>query len=406
MGGDDQRDDDAATLREVVDLVHRHLGLDAVGIVEVRGDRGVVRAWAGRPGLSEGAVNEMGPRSYPGLVLSGAVPALIEDARNEPLVADLPLTRFLGVRSYVGVPLLLSDGRPYGVLAGVSCAPATRPTARDVTFMEMLGELIRKSLDRGRHVEDVRTHLQDIISNERLAIAYQPIVDLASGHCLGAEALARFPGSMRTDEMFQAATEVALGVDLESLAVSKAWGALGVLADNQFLAVNVSPEALLTLAPRADARHEVALDRVVVELTEHSLVDSYELLRRLLAPLKERGLRLAVDDAGAGYASLRHVVELRPDFIKVDVSLVRGVADDPVRQITIKSIATLAEELGATLIAEGVEEVKDLEAIRALGVGAVQGYLLDRPSTDPADLERWSGTRAAATARSRRLRVV
>jgi hypothetical protein len=123
---------------------------------------------------------------------------------------------------------------------------------------------------------------------------------------------------------------------------------------------------------------------VVLEITEHAAVADYELLERALAPHRASGLRLAVDDAGAGYASFRHVLRLQPEFIKIDLSLVRDIHLDPVRQALTSSLLAVARTGGAQLVAEGVETQDELDTLARLGVTLVQGYLLGRPTADPA----------------------
>jgi EAL domain-containing protein (putative c-di-GMP-specific phosphodiesterase class I) len=194
-------------------------------------------------------------------------------------------------------------------------------------------------------------------------------------------------------------------MELERLVVSHAWKVLPLLGPGQFLALNLAPDALLELAARASLRDDLPLDQLVVEITEHSVVDCYETLHRELNPLRERGLRIAVDDAGAGYASLRHILELRPDFIKVDRSLIDGVAGDHTRQVAVRAFLSLALDLGARMVAEGVERPEDLQMARELGAHAAQGYLLGRPTTRAEEFSRWIGPqprRGAAASRSRK----
>jgi EAL domain-containing protein (putative c-di-GMP-specific phosphodiesterase class I) len=164
------------------------------------------------------------------------------------------------------------------------------------------------------------------------------------------------------------------------------------LRPGQFLALNLSPEALVELAHRANLREDLPLGQLVIEVTEHSVVDSYAALHRELGPLRARGLRIAVDDAGAGYASLRHVLELRPDFIKVDRSLIHGISDDHARRVAVSAFLSLALDLGATVVAEGVEREADLTTVGELGLHAVQGFLLGRPTSDQRVLSQWIGS--------------
>ena len=229
-------------------------------------------------------------------------------------------------------------------------------------------------------------------------VAYQPVFDLLDGRCVGLEALARFSDQFAGPaETFAAAHRIGLGADLEHAVMRRACNIASSLAPGQFLALNASPEALLRLARRAGGSEDLPWPRIVVEVTEHSAVEAYAALQEALWPLRRRGLRIAVDDAGAGYASLRHVLELRPDFIKLDRWLIDGVAGDAGRHAAVSAFVALAGELGSKVIGEGVERPEDLEALRELGLSAAQGYLLGRPSTDRDVVLGWcDGTGTSA----------
>jgi EAL domain-containing protein (putative c-di-GMP-specific phosphodiesterase class I) len=378
-------------LDRVSALVQRHLELDLVYVTEVRDGVLVLRAWAGDAAPAAAAVGAELPAqgTYSRLLLDGTLPGVIPDTGSQRGGADVPTVRG-GVGAFLGVPLRLSDGSLYGTLCGIKHRPDHSLGARDERFMRMLAELVVGDLDEQRRVETLSGGLSDLIEGERVDIACQPIVHLPSGRCIGVEALSRFPAPFsRPDLTFAAAGEVGLGLELERLAVRKAWELLPVLGGGQFLSINLSPGALVELAGRAIGRADLPLPSLVVEVTEHAVVARYDELRKVLTPLRELGLRIAVDDVGAGYASLHHVLELRPDFIKVDTSLVQGVADDSVLRATISSIEVMSSALGATIIAEGVETARDLAALRELGVQAAQGYLLGRPSTDREQLGGW-----------------
>jgi EAL domain-containing protein (putative c-di-GMP-specific phosphodiesterase class I) len=128
----------------------------------------------------------------------------------------------------------------------------------------------------------------------------------------------------------------------------------------------------------------------VLELTEHQAVVSYAAVRERLAPLRAKGLKLAIDDTGAGFASLRHVVELRPDIIKVDRSLVTSIDTDRARRSVVTTFVLLALDIGATVIAEGVETPSELATVSSLGVDEAQGFLLARPTSNPLAWARWT----------------
>ncbi len=378
-------------LTRVVELAQRHLGLDLVYIAELTSGSLVFRAVAGDRrsfgGKLPGDIPAHG--TYSQLLVTGNIPNVIPDTKGDSRLAELAVPWDVGIGAYIGVPLRLSDGALYGTLCGVDHGPDPTLGDRDVAFMTILAELLAYDLDQQRQQRQLHGALTELIETEDIEIAFQPIVDLRSGACLGVEALSRFPEPFDSPEqLFADADGVGLSLELERLAIREAWHGLESLHPEQFLAFNVSPDALLELGRRAQLRTDLPLSQLVVEVTEQSVVRSYDDLRNAVAPLRAQGLRVAVDDAGAGYASLQHIVELRPDFIKVDRSLVHGVADDHARQVAVGAFVLLSADLGATVIAEGVERPCDLSALCELGVQAAQGYLLGRASTqrDLSDL--------------------
>jgi len=170
--------------------------------------------------------------------------------------------------------------------------------------------------------------IQRVLDGEdALAMVFQRIVDLRAGTTVGYEALARFAGepSRPPDLWFRDAAEVGLGLELERLAVCKALERLPSLAPELFLSVNSSPE-LVASAGFLTALEGAATDRIVVEITEHAPVHDYPRLARALDVLRDRGVGVAIDDAGAGFASLRHILELAPTFIKLDISITRDIS--------------------------------------------------------------------------------
>ena len=160
-------------------------------------------------------------------------------------------------------------------------------------------------------------------------------------------------------------------------------------AGGGFLSLNVSP-AVAASPGLARALEGRRLDDLVLEVTEHERVEDYPALLRHLAPLRAAGLRIAVDDAGAGFASMRHVLALAPEFIKLDMSLIRDVHRDPTRRALAAALTTFAQQTGADVVAEGIETAAELRCLQQLGVSHGQGYHLGRPR--PSDT-------AAGTAR-------
>ena len=389
------RDNGRAGLDRAVELARRHLELDVAFVAELTDGRQIYRAVAGDAAsfgipLGDGVPAEV---TYCHRLLNGEIPNVIQDTSKEAAVADLASTREAPIGAYIGVPLRLSDESLYGTFCCLSHEPDPTLNGRELRFMSMVGELIVEDLDEEHRIRRLRAAIEQLIETQGVEVAYQPIIDLRTERCVGLEALARFPSPFsKAAETLAASADVGLGLELERLLATRAWDMFDRLGPGQFLAINLTPSALLELARHMNEREQCRSTRLVVEVTEHAAVDSYAALRDALAPLRQRGLRIAVDDAGAGYASLRHVLELRPDFIKLDRSLCHGVAGDHARRVAVRGLVLLARDLGAAVIAEGIEAPCDLTTIRELGIDAAQGYLFDRPSTDPAAISRWTDT--------------
>ncbi len=219
-----------------------------------------------------------------------------------------------------------------------------------------------------------------MLRDRALAIVYQPIADLYSGAVVGVEALSRFPQRPRQgpDRWFKEAATVGLAEPLEALALGFAVQALDVLPPGVYLSVNLSPAAVMS-ADVARVLDAVDVSRLVVEITEHAEVDDYDALNDAVGRLRARGARLAVDDAGSGFASMRHVLRLAPDIIKLDLSLTQGIDNDSVLRALGYSLKSFATAIDAQVVAEGVETEHEVDALRFLGVAYAQGHYLRRP---------------------------
>lgn len=248
--------------------------------------------------------------------------------------------------------------------------------------------------------------VRDVVAaGDALEMHLQPIValDKPLGTPVGFEALARFQTSPYEppNVWLERASHAGLQHELELSCVRNALAHLSAFPAAPYLAVNVSPETLVS-AEFERIVSEVAANRLVVEVTEHEVVREYDLLVRVIGGLRERGLRLAVDDAGAGFASFRHVLELKPEIIKLDTHLIRGISEDHSREALVRSLVSFAEDVGATLIAEGIESRADLLTLRNARVPLGQGYLFAHPGPAPTILRRRSSRtpRQRAVARS------
>src|SRR5690606_4315865 len=145
------------------------------------------------------------------------------------------------------------------------------------------------------------------------------------------------------------------------------------LAPHLSLNLNVSPSVVMQ-APLLDTLRGFDPRRIILEITEHTMIKDYDALTGALAPLRERGIRIAIDDAGAGYASLRHVIMLRPDIIKFDISITRGVDTDPMRRALAAALGEFGRHTSTEIVAEGVESASEVEVLRSVGISKGQGY--------------------------------
>jgi PAS domain S-box-containing protein len=291
-----------------------------------------------------------------------------------------------GKQGWSAVELTWQHKQGHAVPLQGTAAPMLDPRGRLVGFRGT-SRRITEAMTAERLLAGAKQRVTDVLTSEALDIGLQPVVDLGTGRMAGAEALARFRDGRGPEDWFQDARDTGLGLELDRLAFRAALPLLAALPDHCYLSVNASPE-LLTDGTflRELATSGVALDRLVIEITEHVKITSYRDLHAALSPLREHGLRLAIDDTGAGYASLHHVLQLRPDIIKIDRSLIADVTSDAARRSLVTAFVLLALELDATVTGEGVETPAELETLATLGVDCAQGYLLAMPTHDR---ERW-----------------
>ena len=214
-------------------------------------------------------------------------------------------------------------------------------------------------------------------------VVVQPIVSVSTGAVLAVEALSRFPGAC-SEQVFASATRAGIGPALEATCLRAALRVREQLPPGLLLTVNVSPNALQHVG--ATELWPDDLSGVVVEITEQE-VDTTVDLDEQLAALRRRGAAIAIDDVSSGYAGLLRLAQIRPDYVKIDRQVVRGVGDDPVRAAVLEALVTLSHRLGAAVIGEGVEDLRDLDALAAHDVDYAQGYAIARPATRVREID-------------------
>ena len=384
-------------INRLLEAARRQLGMDAAVLAHIDGEVWKLRHVATGPdkGVARGFSWERSG-TYCQRVLDGRLAPVIADAAAHPLTAALPITTALGIGAYLGVPVRFNDGTLYGTLCTLSntAQPELRP--RDAGVLEIiaeaLGELVTRDHEQARQRRTVLARLDTLHRAGGPRPVYQPVLALQGLHRVGNEALSRFPqGSPDTWFTQAAAAGAGAGERLELAAVRAALSQRP--SGPGFLSVNVSP-AVAASPALARALQGQDLSTLVLEITEHEQVANYAALLRHLAPLREAGLRVAVDDAGAGFASMRHVLALEPDFIKLDMSLIRDIHLDATRRALAAALTAFAHQIGAQVIAEGIETAQELACLQQLGASLGQGYHLGRPvpATSPPPI-----TTAAAT---------
>ena len=337
-------------------------------------------------------------------VLDGELPAVMPDVRAFPAAMRLPASRLPRIRSFVSVPVVLSDGSLYGTFCAAGLTSDKALSLRDKALMEVLAHAASVVIEPGvverARRDEVEQRLLPVIAAGGPVVVLQPIVELATGDRVGAEALSRFPAEwgQAPDVCFAAAHSIGLGDRLELLALERAAEHLAGVTG--YLAMNVSPATLLT-PECSELLDRLPVERVLLELSEHDPVEDYDALRQALAPLRQRGMRLAIDDVGAGFSSLRYIVVTTPDVIKLDRTLVDGVTGDPVLRTLVRSLVDFAHGFDATVVAEGVETAADAATLLALDVDLGQGWHFGRPgpAADLADCPP-RATRSASSPRA------
>jgi PAS domain S-box-containing protein len=221
--------------------------------------------------------------------------------------------------------------------------------------------------------------IREVLRDESIEVVFQPVLDLETGKPSAIEALSRFPGdpSLTPDRWFAEAWEVGVGVPLELLAIRKAAEAIPRLPEEIGLSVNASPP---TVASDAFLPSFPSADRVTVELTEHLQIQDYRSFADSIRPMRQAGGEVAIDDFGAGYASLRHILRLRPEWIKLDISLTERIDENPLAHAMASALASFGKDVGLQLVAEGIETEEELDSLMDVGFRYGQGFYFGVPA--------------------------
>lgn len=292
--------------------------------------------------------------------------------------------RSLGLGLAAAAPIMANDV-PVGLLVTGLLADTLSPAVTGragllgaaIDYATILSAVAGAAMADRERTETTRQRLQGILADEAFHSVFQPIIETGSGRVVAYEALTRFDDDVPPGTRFAEAGAIGLGLDYEIAAAAAALRAADRLPAGAALALNASPELILE-GDRLGQLLRTTKRSIVLELTEHAPVEDYPALRAAIEGIGSR-VDIAVDDAGAGYASLRHILELKPTYAKLDISIVRGIQDDALRQALVAGLDYFALRSGCRLIAEGVETTAEADTLAQLGVEIVQGYLFGRP---------------------------
>ncbi len=374
------------SIQAMLHLMRRHLGLDVALISHLTDELRVVRFLDAAGDDEVLAVGRSDPAagSYCRSVVAGRLPGLLHDPAEHPVSAAMGRPDRLGDGTHLSVPIVLGDGRVYGTLCAFAHRVHSHLDERDLGMMHTLAGIIASQLE---HVETVRVEREDraqalaaLKVGHDLLIVFQPIVELVGEQLVGVEALARFPGLRQGPaEVFAEAWSVGVGASLEVRAARAALAGLGELPTCAALSLNLSPGTLID--PRfAEVLAEVDARRVVLEVSEHAALADAAAVNRAMDRFRDAGARLAIDDVGAGLAGLDTILQLRPEFLKLDGRLVAGIDRRRDKQAMVAAMGTYAERMGIALVAKRVETIEEHTALLGLGVPYGQGFGLARPA--------------------------
>lgn len=338
--------------------------------------------------------------SLSGLCIAKKALQICTDSEVDPRV-DLKACRQVGLRSALVTPLFC-EGELVGVLKVLSDKPSAYG-ARHVKLVQTLaafvGAMLHSAFEHARVsaiveraeaadasakaiLEDERWRVEALIASGGIRPVFQPIIELASGKTVGYEGLSRFDAAVQlsVDDWFEMANRVGMCVELEVACMSAMIRVLALSPPlDGYIALNVSPKTLMEY-DFDELPNRSQQGGWVLEITEHSEVTDYPVLAQRLRALQSRGFRIAIDDAGAGYSSLRHVLRLAPDIVKLDISISRDIDKILRNQQLSSAIISFSRETGIALIAEGVETADERDTLLRLGVAYGQGYLFGRPA--------------------------
>ncbi|GAA0397461.1 hypothetical protein GCM10009133_03120 [Cocleimonas flava] len=373
-------------LQQILSAIRTHLDMDIAFIAEFSQGKRVFKYIDSKKESCVIKAGDSDPvnETYCHKIVNGEIPEHITDTLKNPITEKLDVTTALSIRHYMGVPIRIADGSIYGTFCCFNHKTDETIGERELSMLRIFADLAGKQIDSNIKSNLEKKEMTDrvisILDPSKLNMVYQPIYDIQQDKITGYESTLRvMTNPYRTPDVWiNEAKQVGVSANLEIMAIKKATTELEQLPKDTYVSINTSPEHIINGAI-ATALKEISPKKVVLEITEHAPITDYVEFREALKPLRDRGILLAIDDAGAGYASFQHILEIAPDVIKLDTSIIHDVNVDPARHALATAIISFAKETNAEIIAEGVETQEEYNALRLLGVNKIQGFYIGRP---------------------------
>lgn len=316
-------------------------------------------------------------------VASGEFPAIIPDTNDIPACQELAITKDVPIRSHISLPVVMDNGEVYGMFCCLSPEPNASLNDRDLAVMSTFAKLVTRQVQKEEHArkateEDLRL-ICDIIEDRRFTPVFQPLVRMSDQKVIGVEGLSRFKTDPHAgpEEIFSKAANLGLDLELELATLAAQMAEISAVPNDIYFSVNASAE--LICDPRfLPALPEAQRHRMVIELTEHSLANDEAMLQACISALQDEGIRVAIDDVGAGYSGLQRIAQLQPDILKIDRSIVSGIEESLPQRAIVAALVHFAAETNASVIVEGIETEQQSEVVMELGVDLAQGWLYAR----------------------------
>ena len=376
-----------SNLSYILSVIRKHLDMDVAFISEITDDMRKIEivdtAYPDSP-LNPGHADPT-EHTYCQRIIEGELNEVIPDTSKNHITKVMPITEELQIGSYLGAPIVLNDGEVYGTFCCFSHTPNDSLNERDLALMKIFADIAARHIDKQLHKnqEDnqIKKRITEVLNNHEVKTVFQPVFHVDQQKVIGYECLSRFTSTpyLTPDIWFQQAESVGLGEELEIMAIEAAIDKMSAFSNNTSFSLNISPEYVINGAVERALTQHILDKKIVLEVTEHAQITDYRAFRNAVESLRNQGVRLAIDDVGAGYSNFQHILELGADIIKLDISLIRNIDTDTSRKALTAALIAYAKETACEVLAERVETQEEFHELVRLGINKIQGYFISQP---------------------------